>query len=108
MNDNGNPAMTSLETDMAEVETMIGNARRAMLAGEIMDLSPLGDRISVLCNGIRGMALTSSDPEAIQRRLQAMVIELTQLEDFIRATTEQVEETNANAGSSPAAIKDEG
>lgn len=91
MNDNAPPTMTSLETDLAEVETMIGNARRALLAGEILDLSHLGDRISTLCDGIRGMALASKDPQAIQRRLEAMVLELTQMEGAIRAGIDRID-----------------
>ncbi len=89
MNDNTNPAMVSLESDMAEIEGMIVNARRALMAGERLDLTPLGARISALCDGIRGMALTAREPEAVQRRLRAMATDLSQLEAVLRAGAQQ-------------------
>ena len=72
----GNAPPASLESAMAEVESMILNARRALAGGELLDMTPLGDRT---------MALASSDPDSIRLRLEKMVSDLNRLEDQIRA-----------------------
>ncbi|MEK9672919.1 MAG: hypothetical protein VW268_10525 [Rhodospirillaceae bacterium] len=89
MNKNQTPKMKSIDQDMREVESLIANAKRALLGGDALDLSPLGNRISTLCDGVRGVSKTVSDPEALQRRLAVMVRDLNQLEEIIRAGAEQ-------------------
>tara|TARA_R110002072_G_scaffold127626_3_gene265037 strand:+ start:565 stop:879 length:315 start_codon:yes stop_codon:yes gene_type:complete len=81
--DDATPA--SLESAMTEVETMILNARRALAGGELLDMTPLGDRVAWICENVRTMALTSSDPDGIRLRLEKMVSDLNHLEDEIRA-----------------------
>tara|TARA_R110000868_G_scaffold27005_3_gene103248 strand:+ start:1312 stop:1626 length:315 start_codon:yes stop_codon:yes gene_type:complete len=90
MSDTGNTGAdnapsASLEAAMTEVETMILNARRALAGGELLDMTPLGDRVAWVCENVRTMALTSSDPDSIRLRLEKMVSDLNHLEDEIRA-----------------------
>lgn len=89
MSENGNNGSTeqttvALEGAMAEVETMILNARRALARGELLDMTPLGERVAGLCENVRSMALTSANPDAIRERLEKMVLDLNQLEEQIR------------------------
>jgi hypothetical protein len=77
-------APASVEAAMAEVEMMILNARKAMARGELLDMTPLGEQVANLCENVRSMALTSSDPDAIRQRLEKMVHDLNRLEDDIR------------------------
>lgn len=81
----GGNAPQELEAAMAEVETMILNARKALAGGELLDMTPLGERVASLCTNVRTMALAAADPEAIRRRLEKMVLDLNRLEDDIRA-----------------------
>ncbi|PIW27854.1 MAG: hypothetical protein COW30_09365 [Rhodospirillales bacterium CG15_BIG_FIL_POST_REV_8_21_14_020_66_15] len=83
--ENDGTAPASLEAAMTEVETMIRNARRALAGGELLDMTPLGERVAGLCDNVRAMALASSDPDAIRRRLEKMVADLNRLEEEIRA-----------------------
>lgn len=86
MTGNGNGAPpASLEAAMTEVETMILNARRALAGGELLDMTPLGERVASLCENVRSMALTASDPDSIRLRLEKMVADLNNLEAEIRA-----------------------
>lgn len=79
------PSPASLEPAMTEVETMILNARRMLAGGELLDMTPLGERVAWICANVRTMALASSDPDSILRRLEKMVSDLNRLEDEIRA-----------------------
>lgn len=79
------PSPASLESAMTEVETMILNARRLLAGGELLDMTPLGERVSWICANVRTMVLTSSDPDSIRLRLEKMVSDLNRLEDEIRA-----------------------
>ena len=81
----GNAPPASLESAMTEVEAMILNARRALAGGELLDMTPLGDRVAWICQNVRTMALASSDPDSIRLRLEKMVSDLNRLEDQIRA-----------------------
>lgn len=83
---NGAPG-ASLETAMTEIESMILNARRALAGGELLDMTPLGEKVASLCENVRGMALAASDPEGIRLRLEKLVADLNHLEDEIRAGT---------------------
>ena len=94
--DNGGNAPQELEAAMTEVETMIRNARKVIAGGEMLAMTPLGERVAALCANVRTMALTAADPEAIRRRLEKMVLDLNRLEDDIRA----------GAGQSPDQSKD--
>lgn len=82
----GNAPPASLESAMAEVESMILNARRALAGGELLDMTPLGGRVAWICENVRTMALTSSDPDSIRLRLEKMVSDLNRLEEQIRAS----------------------
>ena len=42
--DNGGNAPQELEAAMTEVETMIRNARKVIAGGEMLDMTPLGER----------------------------------------------------------------
>lgn len=83
------PSGASLESDLAEVETMIKNARRALAGGDLLDMTPLGERVASLCQNVRSMALAASDPDALRKRLENLVLDLNRLEDEIRAGAEQ-------------------
>jgi hypothetical protein len=83
--DGNTPTSASLDTAMTEVETMILNARRALAGGDLLDMTPLGDRVAWICENVRTMALTSANPDAILRRLEKLVSDLNHLEDEIRA-----------------------
>ncbi|MEQ8504047.1 MAG: hypothetical protein RIB80_01890 [Rhodospirillales bacterium] len=100
MSDSGNNGATeqttvALEGAMTEIETMILNARRALARGELLDMTPLGEHVANLCENVRSMALTSSNPDAIRERLEKMVLDLNQLEEQIRARADIEPDDNA-------------
>lgn len=75
---------TALERNLAEAEDMIRGAHKAMAAGEQLDLAPLGALIADLCDGLADKARASADPDAVCRRLEAMVGELNRMEALLR------------------------
>lgn len=78
-------ALAALERNLTEVEFMIRNAHRALAAGENLDLTPLGDRVAELCEGIGDIVRAAEDPQAVGMRLERMVLELTRMEDVLRS-----------------------
>ena len=83
--DDETSALAALEQSLSEVETMIRNAHKALAAGQSLDLTPLGDRVTALCEGIRDIVTAATDPDAVTHRLQRMAVDLTNLEETLRA-----------------------
>lgn len=77
--------LATLEASMSDVETMIRNSRRALAGGELMDMTPIGEQVALLCVQVRDLMPQMDDPNAVRKRLEKMVSDLNLLEADIRS-----------------------
>ncbi len=69
-----------IESELKSVTEMLSAVRGLLISGDVMDLTPLGERLEDLCRKIEENAPLLHDRKTIERNVERVIRELGKLE----------------------------